>query len=209
MVLSPLLLATTNPDKLAQLRRLLQCLPVDTVEPSQLPISSRIAPSEDGPSHEAIARSKAIEWSRMASLPAIATDGGLTIPALGGSWSSLTTARFAGEGATNQERALALFKMMAPFKGDERRATWVEALALATEGRCLASWEVTGAEGLILDELPLGMPDAGFWVFPLWHIPRFGKTYDLLEDRELAEADDHWAQLRDLVQSFFKGRQPA
>ena len=204
MDLSPLLLATTNPHKLDKLRWLLEGLPIEIVTPSQLCVPPEMIPPEHGASHVAIARSKAVHWSRIASLPAIASDGGLRIPALGDSWSSLTTGRFAGEGATSQEKAHALLEAMAPFKEEARRATWVEALALASEGRCLASWEVAGAEGVLLDELPSVVPDAGFWVFPLWHIPRFGKTYDQLEDDELAQVDDHWTQLRDRIRSFFQ-----
>ncbi len=204
MGFSPMLLATTNPDKLDRLRWLLEGLPIEAVEPSQLSVPPDIGPPERGESHEAIARNKALEWSRIASLPAIATDGGLHIAALGSSWSSLTTGRFAGEGVTNRERARALLYVMDPFKGEERRATWVEALALARDGRCVASWEVTGAEGVLLDELPSDVPESGFWVFPLWHIPRFGTTYNRLDIGELAKVDDHWAQLKDLVQGFFK-----
>lgn len=209
MGFSPLLLATSNPQKLDQLRWLLEGLPIEAVEPSQLSIPTGTIPPEHGPSHEAIARTKAVEWSRIASLPAIASDGGLHIPALGDSWSSLTTSRSAGEGATNRERAQALLGMMAPFSGEERLATWVEALALARNDRCLASWEVTGAEGTLLDELPPDVPDAGFWVFRLWQIPKFGKTYDRLDASELAQVDDHWTQLRERIRTFFKDQQKA
>ncbi len=204
MGFSPLLLATTNPDKLDQLRWLFEGLPIEILEPSQLSVPLSTTPPEHGESHDAIARSKAVEWSRIASLTTIASDGGLHIPALGNTWSSLTTARFAGEGVANRERALALLEMMAPFKGEARRATWVEALALARDGRCLASWEVQGAEGVLLDKLPSNLPEAGFWVFPLWHIPRFDKTYDRLDAEELAQVDDHWTQLRDRIRSHLK-----
>lgn len=204
MVFSPLLLATTNPDKLDRLRWLLKGLPIEIVEPSHLSIPPDMIPQEHGESHEAIARSKAVEWSGIASLPAIASDGGLHIPALGDSWSSLTTSRFAGEGTTNREKAQALLDIMAPFKGESRRATWVEALAVAGDGRCLASWKVTGAEGVLLEEVPSDVPDAGFWAFSLWHMPKFGKTYDRLDADELAQVDDHWTQLREHVRSFFK-----
>ncbi len=209
MGFSPLLLATTNPHKLDRLRWLLEGLPIEIVEPSQLSVPPSAIPPEHGKSHEAIARSKAVEWSRIASLPAIASDGGLHIPALGDSWSSLTTGRFAGEEASNREKARDLLEMMAPFKGEARLATWVEALAVASEGRCLASWEVTGAEGALVDEVPSDVPDTGFWVFPIWHIPRFGKTYDRLDGEEMAQVDDHWAQLRDHVRSFFNNHPSA
>ncbi len=207
MRLSPLLLATTNPDKLQRLRWLVQELPIEAVALSQLSVNPIDIPEEHGASHKAIACSKAMAWSRLTALAVIASDGGLRIPALGSSWSSLTTGRFAGEGASNREKTRSLLNLMAPFKGEERRATWVEAVALACKGRCLASWEVTGADGVLLDEPPSDVPDPGFWVFPLWYIPKFGRTYDRLEDAELASLGDHWGQLKSQLHDFFETRQ--
>ena len=34
---------------------------------------------------------------------------------------------------------------MRPYSGEQRKATWVEALAVADRGRLLASWELQGA----------------------------------------------------------------
>ena len=42
----------------------------------------------------------------------------------------------------------------------------------------------------------------GFWVFSLWNFPRFGKLYVELSDAEKESLNDHWAQLKRLVQDY-------
>ena len=92
------LLGTTNPAKLERLRWLLDGLPIETVDPSSLGLSG-LDIEESGATHEENAGLKAEAWSQAAGLPALASDGGLVIPALGDDWLSLHTRRFAGEDA--------------------------------------------------------------------------------------------------------------
>lgn len=165
-------------------------------------------PDESGETHEAIARAKAQEWSRVAGIPAIASDGGLVVPALGANWESRYTHRFAGPAADDAERQRRLMDLMQSFSGDQRRAGFVEALAIAHCDDTLASWEVTGATGWIVDSLDEIGDDTGgdgFWVFPLWHFPEFGRTYDRLTETERASLGDHWEILRAHVQDFTRG----
>ena len=51
------------------------------VTPGDLELSAD--PEETAESHEAIAVEKAVEWSRLAGMLAIASDGGLVVPSLG------------------------------------------------------------------------------------------------------------------------------
>ena len=78
---TPILLATGNRDKQAEFRRLLDGLPFAQVTPAEAGLSG--VPDEEGDTHEVIARDKAAQWSKAASMLAIASDGGLVIPALG------------------------------------------------------------------------------------------------------------------------------
>ncbi|MCE2404576.1 MAG: hypothetical protein J4F43_05390 [Dehalococcoidia bacterium] len=201
-----ILLGTTNPAKLEKLRWLLEGLPLEPVSPRDLGMAWR-GPDEDGPTHLETAVAKAREWSLAASLPAVSTDGGLVIPALGDGWQSTLTHRFAGEGVDDTTRVSRLLELMAPHSGDGRRASWVEAVAIADGKSSLASWEVPGAAGVLL-EAPSGPTTSGFWVFSLWHFPHLGKTYNELEQPELESLDDHWAKLRALVRRFFMDRPP-
>ena len=198
---TPILLGTGNLSKQDALRGLLAGLPLAPTTPSQL--SSVEAPDERGDTHQDIANAKALHWSRSGSMLAIASDGGLVLPALGGAWESRYTHRFAGPAATNAQRLERLLDLMRPFQGDQRQATWVEAVALADRGKLLASWELMGTTGVIADK-PRTMPDtSGFWAFSVWYFPALGKTYDQLSQEQREGLDDHLAQLRPKVREFF------
>ena len=194
-----ILLATGNRDKQAEFLRLLEGLPFAPVTPTEAGLSG--VPDEEGDTHEIIARDKALKWSRAASMLAIASDGGLVIPTLGPRWESRYTHRFAGPAADNQERLSRLLELMRPHHGEDRRASWVEALAIADSGRVLASWELSGGVGY-LDERPPEGPLPEFWVFSVWLFPRFGATYSQLSAEQKESIDDHWGRLRRLVRRF-------
>ena len=204
-----ILLATGNADKQRMLAWLLEGIPVNPVAPADLGVLAD--PDESGDTHEAIARAKAEEWSHAAGMPAIASDGGLLVPVLGANWESRHTHRFAGPAADDAERQRRLMDLMESFSGDERRAAFVEALAIAENGTTVASWVVTGATGRIVGSLAERGGDTdgdGFWVFPLWYFPQFGCTYDRLTESERASLGDHWQSLRSHVQEFMPGWLP-
>ena len=203
MSVPQILLATGNADKQRMLAWLLEGTSLRSLSPAELGVSAD--PDESGDTHEAIARVKAEEWSRVAGLPAIASDGGLVVPVLGPNLESRHTHRFAGPAADDAERQRRLLRLMEPYSGDRRSAAFVEALAIADAGRTVASWEVSGATGLIVDSMAQRGNDTGgdgFWVFPLWHFPEFGRTYDRLTQSERATLGDHWQILRDRVREF-------
>ena len=203
---TPILLATGNPAKQRALRDLLEGLPLQPVSPADLGIEAD--PEETAETHEAIAVEKAVEWSRAAGMLAIASDGGLVIPSLGPNWQSRYTHRFAGPAANDDDRRERLLQLLGESAGDERAASWVEALAIADNGAPLKSWELRGSEGVIAGESEAGPHSPGFWVFPLWYFPELGKYYNQLSDREKAELGDHWTALRRLVQDYFKNEHP-
>ncbi len=196
---TPILLATGNRDKQGEFRRLLHGLPFAPVTPAEARLSR--VPGEEGETHEDIARDKAAQWSAAASMLAIASDGGLVIPALGPRWESRYTHRFAGPAADNTERLARLLELMRPCRGEDRRASWVEALAIAHQGRILASWELYGATGY-LDEQPPAAPLPEFWVFSVWRFPQYGATYSQLTAAQQESVGGHWGRLRRLVRRY-------
>lgn len=119
--------------------------------------------------------SKALHYSHAANSLAIASDGGLNIPALGDRWDPLQTHRFAGEDASEEERARALLKMMEGLHGDQRRAFFVEAVALAHRGDLLGEWEAQGEDALVAEAMPDRLIP-GFWAGSLLYYPRLGKS---------------------------------
>ncbi len=197
------LLATTNPAKLERLKWILEGLDLETATPDGISLHPE-PPQETGATHEENARLKAEFWSKVASMPALASDGGLVVPAFGERWESLLTRRFAGEEAADEARLDRLLDMMAPFSGSQRTASWVEALAVADKGRTLASWSVKGATGVLADSTGHGPVVPGFWVFSLWYFPHLGKTYNELTEAEKEGLNDHWSQLKSLVEGFFQ-----
>lgn len=200
-----ILLATGNPDKQKMLRWLLEGLALQPVTPQELGVSA--SPDESADTHENIARAKAEDWSVAAGIPAIASDGGLLVPALGANWESRYTRRFAGPAADDNDRQRRLLELLESHVDNERDAAFVEGLAIAENGRTLASWEVRGATGRIVDCIEdAGDPTAGdgFWVFPLWRFAKFGRTYDRLTEDERASLGDHWGTLRDRVHAFVR-----
>ena len=198
---TPILLATGNGDKQRIFRSLLAGLPLAPVTPAELSVS--VSPDEDGDTHEAIAREKAIRWSEAGSMLAIASDGGLVIPALGPAWESRHTRRFAGPAVDDSQRVDRLLELMEPFTDAARSASWAEALAIAHKGRLLVSWEIMGATGEIAQAREPG-PVPEFWAFTVWAFPRYGKTYNELTPDERESLNDHWARLGHLVRRFFR-----
>ncbi len=198
---TPILLATGNQAKQDALRQLLAGLPLSPVAPAELGLAS-FDPAETGETHLSIAADKAAAWSRQTDLMVIASDGGLVIPALGADWESRYTRRFAGPAADDGERRRRLLEMMEHCSGPQRQASWIEALAIARHGQILHSWELAGGSGIIAREPPAGPHPPGFWVFPLWYFPQYGKYYNQLTVGEKADLGDHWAALRERVREW-------
>ena len=189
------LIATGNAAKAQQLQGLLSGLPVSFSYPAQVAEPPTVV--EDGSTHLANAQEKAVGWSRAAGGLALASDGGLVVPALGEAWNSLTTRRSMGDGLDDRERAERMLAMMKLYCGPERRVSFVEALAIARDGEPLDAWQAEGLHGL-LDEAYEPAPETpeGFWVAGLWLSLIHSKRYWRLTEAELAAAEAPWLQLR-------------
>lgn len=187
------LLGTENRAKQERLAWLLEGFGLTWVTPAQ---ASLAAPwvEEDGPSHQANATAKAVAWSEVYGGMAIASDGGLVVPALGHGWDSLRTRRF-WEG-DDLGRAHALLSLMAQLDGKERRAYWVEAVAIADRGRLLHGIEVRSGDGIIARDVDEALIKDGFWVGAVWYFPKLGKRYAELTPEEMSSMGDHWTALK-------------
>lgn len=194
---SGLLLASTNPAKLRRLRGLFAHSSIRLLTPQEIGV--RLHVPEIGQTHEENAALKAVAWSRASGTYAIASDGGLLIPALGQRWNSLQTQRFAGPDADDYDRAQALLRLMEGLESGSRRAWWHEAIALALRGELLAGWAVQSDEGMIATSFDHGGMEQGFWVASLWYFPSIGKTYRQATESELAVVGDPWSRLRAIV----------
>ena len=103
-----LILATTNPHKITKLRHIFAQYFSD-IEPQ----GKQIDIEENGKTFRENAEKKAVEVSKIYHCHAVATDGGVLIPALGDDWNGLLTKRFVGRSdATDFDRIEALLELM-------------------------------------------------------------------------------------------------
>jgi XTP/dITP diphosphohydrolase len=195
-----LLLATTNPAKADRLRWVFAGL---GFHPWPLPDNAAAGPDETGESFAENAALKAVYWSRHFGGLAAASDGGMAIPALGAAWDALRTARGAGPGADDVQRARHLLALCRPLEGAARRVWWSEALALARDGELLTTWSADGAEAVLLDGFEASSLRPGFWAASLCFVPALGVTLAALDDAQVAEFDTGWSRLRDEVRTYF------
>lgn len=169
MFIERLLVATTNPGKLREIRHLLGRLPVALIGLGDLPPVD--APEETGATFEENARLKAKYYAAALDRVTVAEDSGLVIDALDGQ-PGILSARFVRPDASYPERFAEIYRRLARHPERPRTARFVCALAVATAGAIL--FETTGTvEGEIV-EPPRG--NAGFGYDPIFHYPPYGRT---------------------------------
>ncbi len=166
LLTGPLVIATHNPGKLAEMRELLAPYGIDTQSAGELGLAE---PRETGKSFAANARIKALAAAKAANRAAFADDSGLVVDALDGE-PGIHSARWAGpdkdfRGAMNRIQTL-LVERDAKTPA-QRRAHFVAALCLAWpdghteefEGRVdgTVAWPPRGDAGFGYD--PLFLPD--------------------------------------------------
>ena len=168
-MLDKLLLATNNQGKVRELKLLLRELPLELVLPRELGITTDV--DEVGESLEENARLKATVLARESRLLALADDSGLEVDVLGGEPGRLS-ARYAGEGASDEDRVKYLLTKLKGVPQEKRTARFRCVIAIATpEGEVeLCSGE---CQGFITFE-PRGT--LGFGYDPIFYFPELDKT---------------------------------
>jgi len=128
-------------------------------------------PEEIGATFEQNAGIKALAAANHTGELALADDSGLVIDALGGA-PGIHSSRFAGEGASDEERNAKVLELMKDVPDDERTARFTAAAAVAEPGRLIGTVEGT-VEGRIVRE-PRGKN--GFGYDPIFCVPKLGRT---------------------------------
>ena len=163
-----LLIATHNRDKLKELSFLLGGVPFELVSLSDVGIE--LDADETGDTLEENATLKAETYARLSGLPTLADDSGLEVEALGGA-PGVHSARYAGEGASDEDRIALLLKNLADYPQPwTARFRCVAAIVRPEQAAELYSGECRGE---IITE-PRG--DNGFGYDPVFLITREGKT---------------------------------
>jgi XTP/dITP diphosphohydrolase len=204
-----ILVASTNPGKLKELREMLDG-DIEWVSLSDFPNIGEI--EEDGKTFAENARKKAIGYAKATGLWTLADDSGLVIDALGGQ-PGVKSARFAGAKVKdrkiidrkNFEKVLNLLKNV---PREKRSARFVCCLCLASSEKVLIETEGT-LEGIIIDK-PAG--ENGFGYDPIFFVPKLNKTVAQLAGEE-KNAISHRGQairrLKPQLEGLLKGRRRA
>jgi XTP/dITP diphosphohydrolase len=169
-----LALASRNPGKLREIRAILAAAGLDMPVASADEFPGWEAPPEDAPDYAGNALLKARSLAEFAGVPALADDSGIEVDALGGA-PGPRSARFAGEGATDEENLRALIEAVRDVPSMDRAARYrcVAALAGPDGSESLAEGSVEGA--LILEPRGTG----GFGYDPIF-VPS-GETRTMAE----------------------------
>ena len=179
-----LLVATTNPGKIREIRQLLAGLPFDLVTLDAWPHVT--APEETGQTFEENARAKALYYAAATGELTVAEDSGLAIDALDGA-PGVESARYGGADLPYPAKFALIHdalraKHAAGDTGTGNTARFVCAVALAQGERIL--FETRGTvEGEIAAE-PKG--SGGFGYDPIFFYPPFGQTLAEAGDRKAA-----------------------
>jgi XTP/dITP diphosphohydrolase len=199
-----LLVATTNPHKLKEIRGLLADSPVEIVGLDSL--SAIEEPEETGKTFEANAVLKALHYDRASTALrrklqvvsgmdssfclkrttnlVVSEDSGLVIDALDGE-PGVRSARFLRHDATYPERFAEIFRRLDARPAAARTARFVCALAVVRDGKVV--YETTGTvEGEIARE---ARGTSGFGYDPIFYYPPYQRTLgEVTEDEKLRVA---------------------
>jgi len=164
-----LLLATNNQGKVREYKSLFQDLPYEVVTLAEQGINTEV--DEIGGSLEENARLKAATLATESQVLALADDSGLEVDALGGEPGPLS-ARYAGEGTSDEDRVNYLLLRLKDVPWLERTARFRCVIAVALPG---GNIEFCNGEcpGIITLE-PCG--EQGFGYDPIFYLPELDKT---------------------------------
>jgi XTP/dITP diphosphohydrolase len=186
--------ATGNRGKLREFQML-----AGGIELALLPDFQRIPPCpETGTSFEENAVQKALYYARRASGLLFAEDSGIEVDALGGA-PGVRSARFAGEGASDDANNRLLLEKMRGVAG--RRARYRAVIALVEGGKLLETFHGK-VEGWIAGE-PSGAN--GFGYDPLFYYPPRGCTFAELPPEE-KNALSHRSAAFALLAAYLRSR---
>jgi XTP/dITP diphosphohydrolase len=183
-----LLIATSNPNKLREIRGLLANAAVTLHSLAELP--PVVEPDETGATFGDNARLKAryyaaylaqagVSWGPSALT--VAEDSGLVIDALDGE-PGVRSARFLGDTATYADRFAEIYRRLSARPDAPRTARFVCALAAVQQDEPV--FETTGVvDGVIAPE-PAGA--RGFGYDPIFLFPAYGRTLAEVSDEEKA-----------------------
>ena len=200
------LIATTNPDKLREIRGILGGLPIEILALRDLvPVPE---PDETGTTFADNARAKALYYDSClgaygADRPyAVAEDSGLIVDALGGE-PGVHSARFLRPDASYPERFAEIYRRLGEAPLRTRSARFVCALAGVHKGKVI--YETTGTVEGEIANAPRG--ERGFGYDPIFYYPPYERTLaEVTEEQKLRVA--HRGEAFRRLANWLEGRIP-
>jgi XTP/dITP diphosphohydrolase len=211
-MIQTILVATTNPGKVRELRALRAMLGTGVEWKSLADFPGVGEVKEDGATFAENAREKACGYAGATRLWTLADDSGLVIDALGGA-PGVNSARFSGGRPKGTDRKLLdrrnMDKVLSLLKGvpqEKRTARFVCCLCVASPEKVLIETQGT-LEGLIIDK-PAGT--GGFGYDPIFYVPQLGKTVAQLGEDEknaISHRGNAIRKLRPLLDDLLSARE--
>jgi XTP/dITP diphosphohydrolase len=175
---SVLVLATRNPGKVRELRRLLSPWPLRLQSLDDIGFAAVLV--EPGPGYTESALAKATVVCAATDLPALGEDSGIEVDALRG-WPGPTSARWMGDRASDEDRLRGLLAEVQQRSPGDRRARYVCVAALARPGA-----EPVTAHGECLGTLVEPRGSNGFGYDPIFLSVDLGITFGEATDEAKA-----------------------
>lgn len=188
-----IVVATNNPGKIKEIKEILTDYELVTLKD----IGCEVEVEEDQETFEGNSKKKAEEIAKAINMPCIADDSGLCIDAFDG-WPGVYTARFLGEGATNEQKNEAILEKMKELNGEERKARVKCVVTYCENGKFIVGkGEI---EGRIAQE-PRG--ERGFGFDPIFELEN-GKTYAEISQEEKNQISHRKRALENLKKQLTK-----
>jgi XTP/dITP diphosphohydrolase len=190
-----IVLATNNQNKVKEFQQMVKDFPVTVKCLKDFgPLPEVI---EDGETFDDNAYKKALHYSKVLGLPALADDSGLVVNALDGA-PGVYSARYSGEKATDWDNCEKLLKEM---EGKEDRSAFFQCvLSLATPGGPALTWEGR-CNGTITTER---QGESGFGYDPIFFYEELGKTFAQIPMEEKSKVSHRGKAMQDLAGEFDK-----
>lgn len=165
-----IILASNNPGKLKELQSLLSGLNIQLINQKEMGVDEI---EETGLSFVENALIKARHAAKLTSLPAIADDSGLSVPALGG-LPGIYSARYASHNQNSEKNIEKLLNEMTLFEGSDRDAMFHCVLVLMLHPKDPVPLIAEGHWHGTIAHKKIG--SNGFGYDPIFYLPNKNKT---------------------------------
>ena len=165
-----IVLATSNPGKLREIRRCFKGLPLRFLSFRDIGASGAV--EENGKTFLENARLKSLAYSLLSEYPTLAEDSGLEVKRLRGA-PGVRSARYSDPGASDAKNIHKVLRLLKGVPWPDRRARFVCQLVLSQRGRILKT-----CRGQVWGTIALKKKGGnGFGYDPIFFYRPFGRTF--------------------------------